>query len=228
MGLAAWWHGVVHDNAAFAREVWYKVRANDWKSTFRTAFRLRYSYWWLFVAAFLAFAILAAVFREDILLYLQPRRELILSTPFSWLVPIGILVAVEFPPLGGHSVTAIATGAIWGFKLGVPIVFAGTLLGEVLCFLAFSTFLRDKAMRVEHEKPLYACLAESVRTAGLLDTICLRFSALPGRVVTAVAATIGIRFWVYLVALVVSLPKELVFIYAGALYTSDGTDALLR
>ncbi|TNY17948.1 hypothetical protein DMC30DRAFT_331793, partial [Rhodotorula diobovata] len=136
---------------------------------------------------------------------------------FSWVVPVAVLVAVEFPPLGGHSVAAIATGAIWGLKLGLPIVFAGTLLGEMLCFAAFSTFLRAKAERIEAGKPLYACIARSVRIAGLLDTICLRLSALPGRVVTAVAATIGVPFLVYFVALVVALPKEAVFVYAGAL-----------
>lgn len=107
--------------------------------------------WWVFVAAFLAFAVLAAVFRTDILLFIKPRRDAILSTPFSWVVPVAVLVAVEFPPLGGHSVAAIATGAIWGLKLGLPIVFAGTLLGEMLCFAAFSTFLRAKAERCVRE-----------------------------------------------------------------------------
>ncbi|GAA5842080.1 hypothetical protein JCM9279_002778 [Rhodotorula babjevae] len=151
--------------------------ALDYKALARTVFRLRYWYWWLLVVAFLTFAALAAIFREPILVYIQPRREAILSTPFSWLVPIAVLVAVEFPPLAGHSVTAVATGAIWGFKFGVPIVFAGTLLGEILCFGAFSTFLRAKAERIEQEKTLYSYLARSVRSASLLE--CAQAPSLP-------------------------------------------------
>ncbi|GAA5930675.1 hypothetical protein JCM3775_003840 [Rhodotorula graminis] len=223
MRQAASWRSVVDDNRAMAVEGWRALRVLDWSRLTRKAFRLRYWYWWLLLVAFVGFAILAVIFRHDILVYLEPRRDAILATPCSWLVPVAILVAVEFPPLAGHSATAVATGAIWGFKIGVPVVFVGTLVGEILCFGAFSTFLRAKAESIEQEKPLYSYLARSVRSAGLLDVISLRLSALPGRVTTAVAATIGIPFRLYVVALVVALPKELVFVYAGSLFTSTGS-----
>ena len=162
---------------------------------------------WLFVAAFITFAILAAIFRDAILLYIDPRRDAILSTPFSWLVPVAVLIAVEFPPLAGHSAIAVATGAIWGFKLGILIVCAGTLVGEILCFGAFSTFLRAKAercvgaglvlflslvdslldstthachrdvRRIEQKKPLYSHLARSVRGASVVE--CAQASSTP-------------------------------------------------
>ena len=126
---------------------------------------------WLFVAAFITFAILAAIFRDAILLYIDPHRDAILSTPFSWLAPVAVLIAVEFPPLAGHSATAVATGAIWGFKLGVLIVFAGTLVGEILCFGAFSTFLRDKAERcVEASFVLFLSLVDSPWSVRLMRT----------------------------------------------------------
>ncbi|GAA5908392.1 hypothetical protein JCM8208_006180 [Rhodotorula glutinis] len=220
---AGWWRSVVVDNRAMAAEGWRALRALDWRPLISKALKLRYWYWWFLAAAFFAFAILAVLFRDDILVFVEPRRDAILAARCSWLVPVAVLVAVEFPPLAGHFATAVATGAIWGFKIGVLIVFAGTLLGEILCFVAFSTFLRAKAESIEQEKPLYAYLARSVRSAGLLDVIALRLSALPGRVTTAVAATIGVPFRLYSVALIVALPKELVFVYAGSLFASTGS-----
>lgn len=103
--------------------------------------------WWLLFVAFVAVASLAGIFRSDILAFVKPRREAIVAARFSWLVPVAVLVAVEFPPLGGHAVTVVATGAIWGFVQGMPIALGGTLLGETLCFLAFRTVLRKRAER---------------------------------------------------------------------------------
>ena len=39
-------------------------------------------------------------------------------TPGAWLIPIGIMIVLSFPPLFGHELVALLCGEFWGFTLG--------------------------------------------------------------------------------------------------------------
>lgn len=53
------------------------------------------------------------------------------SLKYGWLIPIGIMFVISFPPLFGHEIVAILCGLVWGLWIGFAIVAAGTLLGEI-------------------------------------------------------------------------------------------------
>ncbi|KAJ7501073.1 hypothetical protein B0H11DRAFT_2224910 [Mycena galericulata] len=62
-----------------------------------------------------------------------------------------------------------------------------------------------------------------VREGGLFIPIIVRYSALPGHFTIAVFATCGMKFWIFLVAAVVSLPKHLVMVYIGVALNSNSS-----
>ena len=57
-----------------------------------------------------------------------------LRTPGAWLIPIGIMVILSFPPLFGHELVALLCGEFWGLYIGFGIVAAGTILGELVTY----------------------------------------------------------------------------------------------
>lgn len=78
----------------------------------------------------------------------------------------------------------------------------------------------------------YGCLSHVVREGGLIIAVVIRYSSIPSHralppcvvcnnntdcipVTTAVFATCGMPFWIFLVAAIVGLPKQLVLVYVG-------------
>ncbi|KAJ7641553.1 hypothetical protein FB45DRAFT_359336 [Roridomyces roridus] len=161
-------------------------------------------------------------YSEKILNGLKPATSWMHRTPGAWLIPIVILIAMSFPPLFGHELVAMVCGITWGLGVGFAIVAAGTLLGEICTFFVFKYACSPRARKAEATNMSYATLAHVVRSGGLPIAIVIRFSALPAHLSTAVFATCGMQFWVFLVAAVVSLPKQLAVVYIGkALENND-------
>lgn len=123
----------------------------------------------------------------------------------------------------------ILCGVIWSLGIGFGIAAAGTILGDSLCFLIFR-FKRFKrygekcvspfhvgrcpdsraSNRMEHKNVQYECLATLMRRRGIGIICCVRLSAIPSHLVTAIQSTIGINFWIYELAIFASLPKQLI------------------
>lgn len=61
---------------------------------------------------------------------------------------------------------------------------------------------------MEEKSVYYACLARLMREGGLGILIIIRFSAVPGHVVTAIQSTVGVSWWLYSLAVIASLPKQ--------------------
>jgi len=61
---------------------------------------------------------------------LRPWSEQVRDLPAGWLIPIGILILISFPPLFGHEIVALLCGVVWGLWIGFGIVAAGTFFGE--------------------------------------------------------------------------------------------------
>ncbi|KAF8147772.1 hypothetical protein K438DRAFT_1625963, partial [Mycena galopus ATCC 62051] len=140
-------------------------------------------------------------------------------------IPILVLIALSFPPLFGHELVATLCGVVWGLGEGFGVVAAGTLLGEMCTFFVFKYCCGARGKRLELSNMQYGTLAHVVHEGGLQIAIIVRYSSLPAHLTTAVFATCGMPFWVFLVAAVVSLPKQLVLVYVGVALAS-GTDSL--
>ena len=87
---------------------------------------------------------------------------------FGWLIPIGIIFILSFPPLVGNEIVHLIVGAAWGLWIGFGIVAAGTILGETGTFLVFKYSCRARAEKIERENLYYGCIARVIRDANFL------------------------------------------------------------
>ncbi|KAJ7720657.1 hypothetical protein DFH07DRAFT_1008481 [Mycena maculata] len=172
-------------------------------------------------------AVIAVVESEHakILSGLSPATDWLRRTMAAWLVPIAVLVALSFPPLFGHEIVAMLCGVAWGLGKGFGIVAAGTLWGEICTFFSFKYVCGGRARKAEATNMGYATLARVVRNGGLVIPIIMRYSAMPAHFTTALFATCGMPFWVFLVAAIVSLPKQLVTVYIGVALNSNSSES---
>jgi uncharacterized membrane protein YdjX (TVP38/TMEM64 family) len=147
----------------------------------------------------------------------------IYSLRFGYLVPIGVLFVISFPPLFGHEIVAVLCGLVWGLWVGFAIVVAGTFLGEVGNFYAFKYCCRARGEKLERTKLSYACLARVIREGGFKIALIARLSLIPGHFTTALFSTCGMGIITFSIAALLSSPKQFVTVYLGVILDSGNT-----
>ncbi|KAM0748413.1 hypothetical protein T439DRAFT_382251 [Meredithblackwellia eburnea MCA 4105] len=209
------------------KELWNWARHKDWKATAKGSFKLKYWWHWLLSIILIVCVGLVSFYRDTIVSKFEPHQHAITSFPVSWLFPILALILVSFPPLFGHEVILLIVGLIWGLWIGFGIACAGTFIGEALCYFLFKYLLTERAQKVEHGSVIYACLARLMRHGGLGIVTIVRFSVIPGHVVTAIQSTVGMPTWIYMLAVLITLPKQLAVVYLGVMFgvTKDTASA---
>ncbi|PCH42699.1 hypothetical protein WOLCODRAFT_25516 [Wolfiporia cocos MD-104 SS10] len=189
----------------------------DWKAMMNWRYWIRKEWTWYYVIFILAFigVVLFSIYHDTIVRWLQPAANWMHRTPFGWAIPIAILFVISFPPLFGHEIVAILVGLTWGLWVGFAIVAAGTALGEIGNFYAFKYCCAARGEKLERNKLSYACLARVVRDGGFKIALIARLSAIPGHFTTAVFATCGMSIWTFIIAAILSTPKQFITVYLG-------------
>ncbi|KAJ7186821.1 hypothetical protein C8R46DRAFT_1058148, partial [Mycena filopes] len=214
----------------------------NWRELFNWRFWARKEWikYYIIIFVIAVCTSLITIFHTQIVDALTPATNWLHGLKYGYLVPIGILFVISFPPLFGHEIVAVLCGLVWGLWIGFAIVAAGTFLGEVGNFYAFKYCCRARGEKMERTQIQYACLARCVRTGGFRIALIARFSAIPGHFTTAVFSTCGMNIFVFSVAAILSLPKQLITVYLGVIleqskdgvtdpksrYISDGVLAL--
>ncbi|KAJ7119588.1 hypothetical protein C8R44DRAFT_177563 [Mycena epipterygia] len=179
---------------------------------------------YLIIAIVVAVIVLIEVYHEKIITALKPVTDWLHDATAGWLIPIVVLIVLSFPPLFGHELVGMLCGLVWGLGPGFGIVAAGTLLGEICTFFVFKYWCGARGKKAELTSIPYGCLSHVVREGGLIIAVVVRYSSIPSHLMTAIFATCGMPFWIFFVAAVVGLPKQLVLVYVGvALGHSDAT-----
>ncbi|KAJ3931906.1 MAG: hypothetical protein NXY57DRAFT_1005441 [Lentinula lateritia] len=193
--------------------------AIDFKAMMNWRFWIRREWLWYYVALVIITVITAliTIFHDQIVGWLTPFTQWLHGLKFGWLVPIGILFVLSFPPLFGHEIVAILCGLVWGLWIGFAIVAAGTFIGEIGNFYAFKYCCRARGEKMEKTKISYACLAKVVRDGGFKIALIARLSAIPGHFTTAVFSTCGMNVFVFSIAAILSLPKQFITVYLGVI-----------
>jgi len=124
----------------------------------------------------------------------------------------------------GQELIIIVVGLVWGLWVGFAIAAAGTLVGEIANFFVFSTLCRARCERYERTKIDYGCLARVVREGGIKIAIITRYSLIPPHFTTVVFATCGMKFWVFLLSAIVSLPRHFITVYIGVTLDDEVKD----
>lgn len=185
---------------------------------------------------------------------LRPFSEKVRDLPAGWLIPVAILVIISFPPLFGHEVIALLCGVVYGLWIGFAIVAAGTFIGEsttpypthqldistntmtkpntdnaaVGTWFAFKHLFRRKALTLERTNLNYGAMARLTRDGGFFIVLIIRLSAIPAHFSTAVFSTCDVKFWYFVVATLLSLPKQIFLVYLGVLLVQKGNDNVIK
>ncbi|KAI0788371.1 hypothetical protein C8Q74DRAFT_1257601, partial [Fomes fomentarius] len=155
------------------------------------------------------------VMQNKIVEAMSPASTWLRETPGAWLIPIGIMIILSFPPLIGHELVAILCGDVWGVWIGFGIVAAGTFVGEIITYYTFRYCCKGRAEKMEEKNLRYALLSAVIREGGLKMAIIVRYSAIPAHLTTAIFATAGMPFMTFFIAAFVALPKQFAGVYLG-------------
>ncbi|KAJ7334853.1 hypothetical protein DFH08DRAFT_1083387 [Mycena albidolilacea] len=194
---------------------------NDIKEEKTTKQKIQY---YAIVAVLLAAAILISVFHTKIINALKPFTDWLHDTKLGPLVVIAILTILSFPPLFGHEIIAMLAGVAWSFPEACVVVAIGTLAGEIANFVVFKYACSVRGSKMEAKDLSYGMLAHVTRTGGFLIILVIRYSAIPPHFATAVFSTVGVNFWLFLGAAVLSLPKAFVPVYVGYAMKPENAD----
>ncbi|WVQ73516.1 hypothetical protein IAR50_003088 [Cryptococcus sp. DSM 104548] len=199
----------------------------DWDEMKRWKFWIRkdWWYWYILLAVGIVLVCLVVLYHDDIVTWLTPVTNWMKNLTAGWVIPIAVFFVISFPPLFGHEIVAILCGVVWGLWEGFGITAAGTLLGEIGNFYAFKYCLKSHAEKYEKNNMNYACLAHVVREGGFLIIFVVRLSAIPGHFTTAVFATCGMNIWIFTLAAILTLPKQLIVVYLGVLFEDTDSDS---
>jgi uncharacterized membrane protein YdjX (TVP38/TMEM64 family) len=139
-------------------------------------------------------------------------------------VGLGLLLLGPVP----RSATSVLVGVVLGFGVGVPVAFAGGLLGSMGAFALSRTLGRSTAARLAG--PRLARVDELMSDRGFSSVLLGRLlPVLPFVAVSYGAGLLGIRFAPYLAATAVGLvPSTLVQVGIGASagFVADGGSVL--
>lgn len=165
--------------------------------------------------------VIISIDHDAVVSALLPFSKKVRALPAGWLIPIAILIIISFPPLFGHEIVAILCGVVYCLWPGFGILAAGTFVGELGTWFAFKKLLRRKAQRLERTNLNYGAMARMTRDGGFWVVLIIRFSVIPSHFSTAVFSTCGVKFWHFVVATFVTLPKQLTLVYIGVLFAGQ-------
>ncbi|WVQ85083.1 hypothetical protein IAT38_007247 [Cryptococcus sp. DSM 104549] len=186
-------------------------KAKSW----RFWIRKEWLWWYLAFVVIVVVVALMAFFHHSIINWLSPVVKRLRELNGGFAIPAAILFVLSFPPLFGNEIVIVLVGLVWGLGKGFAIVVVGLGLGEIANFFVFKYWCRTRAERMTRKSLNYACLAQAIQDGGLFMAWVVRLSVIPTHFTTAVLAVCGLRTWQFIVALILSLPKQLISVYVG-------------
>lgn len=193
----------------------------DWKGLLNRPWTRRRIVTCVCLVVIIVLVSLFVAFHKKIVHALQPAVERIHDLKFGWLIPIAMFFVMSFPPLFGHEILAILCGLVWGAEVGFAITAAGTFLGEVANFYTFKHFCQARGDKLQKDSIMYAALCKVIRERGFKVALVARYSAIPGHLTTAIFSVCGIGIFTYMLAALLSLPKQFITVYIGVMLESD-------
>lgn len=107
------------------------------------------------------------------------------------------------------------------YHLGANNITVGT-------WFAFKHLFRRKALKLERTNLNYGAMARLTRDGGFFIVLIIRLSAIPAHFSTAVFSTCDVKFWHFVVATLLSLPKQIFLVYLGVLLVQDSNDSMIK
>ncbi|KAJ6478237.1 hypothetical protein C8R45DRAFT_1101627 [Mycena sanguinolenta] len=146
---------------------------------------------------------------------LKPATDWLHNHTLGPLIPIAILVVISFPPLLGQELVTTLVGVTWDLPEAFLIVTIGPLLDEITNYFVFRYACVAHGAKLEEKNLSFGLMAYVARNGSFWVILIIRYSAIPPHFATSVLSTVGISFWIFLGAAILTLPKQLVPVYVG-------------
>jgi uncharacterized membrane protein YdjX (TVP38/TMEM64 family) len=135
--------------------------------------------------------------------------------PWGPVLFIAVYVAGSLAFIPG-AVLTLAAGAVFGVARGVPLVFAGAVLGSSAAFAIARSFAHERVMRWLSRDPRAVAISDAVASRGLLVVTLVRLSpVLPYNVLNYALGASQVRYRDFLLGSVGMLPGTVFYTYAG-------------
>jgi hypothetical protein len=99
---------------------------------------------------------------------------------------------------------------------------------QVGTWFAFKYALRRKAIKLERTNLNYGALARLTRDGGFWIVLIIRLSAIPAHFSTAVFSTCDVNFFYFVIATLLSLPKQIFLVYLGVLLLQENSNNFIK
>ncbi|KAL0581614.1 hypothetical protein V5O48_000430 [Marasmius crinis-equi] len=190
----------------------------------RNYLSMKYIWYWVAFAVVLTIFILISVFNDQIVDWLTPASRWLQETSWGWIIPIVLIAILSIPPLFGSGIVSILCGLVWGLWIGFGIVAAGQFFGEIINYYLFKYWCGARAEKFEKKKISYAAMAKVIRDGGFKIALIVRWSSIPEHFATGIFATCGIGIVPFSIAVLLSLPKNIIQVYMGVIFDDDEQD----
>ncbi|CAN8105041.1 unnamed protein product [Discula destructiva] len=164
----------------------------------------------------LVLAILFEVYKTDFERWATPLTDWLREREaWSWVIPFVILLVLSFPPLFGHEIVQLIVGLTYPLGVAIGIAVAGAVVGEALCFVVFKYGFSSYAEKRMRERVKWAAVARLAQQSGFWGVLVIRYSIVPPHLANPIFACTGMKFWLYMATVILSLPKVIVFVALG-------------
>ncbi|KAJ5050811.1 uncharacterized protein L3040_002680 [Drepanopeziza brunnea f. sp. 'multigermtubi'] len=165
----------------------------------------------------IVFAVLFEIYKDDFERWMQPVSDwLEARESWSWTIPTAILVILSFPPLFGHEIVQLIVGLAYPLGVALGVACAGGVIGEAACFVVFKYLFTGWVEKKIAQKVNWAATARVTQEAGFRGVLVIRYSIVPPHIANPLFACTGMKFWLYMATVILSLPKSMVFVALGS------------
>jgi len=136
---------------------------------------------------------------------------------YGWLIILGIMVLISFPPMTGYTTTVTLCGFAYGMK-GFYINLAGSVLGATVVFVAVRFLFSKRLRKWSATNDKWTALETVVKAKGLPLVILIRLSPIPpwAYANTLFASIHTVALWQFVTATVILAPKILLYTFIGS------------
>jgi len=184
----------------------------------RLSKKWQFRLYWMIPLAILALIliILFEVYKSDFERWVSPLTDWLRQREsWSWVLPVIILIVLSFPPLFGHEIVQLIVGLTYPIGVALGIACAGSILGEAACFIVFKYSFTWWVEKKIASNVKWAATARVAQQSGFRGVLIIRYSIVPPHLANPLFSCTGMKFWLYMVTVILSLPKAMVFVALG-------------
>jgi len=136
---------------------------------------------------------------------------------YGWLIILGFMILISFPPMTGHTTTVTLCGFAYGMK-GFYLGLAGSILGAAVVFVVLRLLLAKRLRKWSATNDKWTALETVVKSKGLPLVILIRLSPMPPwAYANALFASIHtVALWQFIIATFFLSPKLLLTAFIGS------------